>query len=52
MNGLRQCFIATCGYAAVELLAHPYRGRDVEACEYHARRVRELHRRQERTVKA
>lgn len=36
-----RCFILSCGHAAVESLTHPDRGL-VDACEYHARRVREL----------
>jgi hypothetical protein len=37
------CFIMTCGEVAAERVSHPDRGL-VEACEYHARRVRGLRR--------
>jgi hypothetical protein len=36
-----RCFIISCGHAGVESLTHPDRGL-VDACEYHARRVREI----------
>jgi|GEM_PF-3026841 len=36
-----RCFIMTCAESATERLFHPDRGL-VEACEHHARNVREL----------
>ena len=41
MLDAERCFIISCGHAAVESLNHPDRGL-VDACEYHARRVREI----------